>query len=74
MFIYFQVFETEERYQGELRRNDEIRKTISKLEKRGRHLESMLEDERKAGEIAHDRNESLAKKLKKMRETMEVSV
>eukprot|EP00794_Sanderia_malayensis_P009346 gene9346-10331_t len=33
----------------------------------------MLKDESKAGEIAHERNESLSKKVKKMRDGLEVS-
>ena len=44
------------------------------MDKRNRQLESMLEDERKAAEIAHTRNESLSQKMKKMRDTIETSV
>lgn len=51
-----------------------MRKLLSKAEKRNRALESVLEDERKASEILHVRNEGLNAKLKKMREAVETSV
>lgn len=51
-----------------------MRKLLSKAEKKNRALESILEDERKASEILHVRNEGLNAKLKKLREAVETSV
>ena len=73
-YFVFQVFEYEEQLGEERRTIEEIRKLLSKSEKRNRALESVLEDERKASEILHVRNEGLNAKLKKLREAVEASV
>ena len=70
----FQVFECEEQLGEERRIVEEMKKLLSKAEKRNRALESVLEDERKASEILHVRNEGLNAKLKKLREAVEASV
>ena len=70
----FKVFESEEQLAEERRTVEEMRKLLSKAEKRNRALESVLEDERKASEILHVRNEGLNAKLKKLRESVEASV